>query len=339
MSTEPSDGENTTKTATIPGTFTPEESCSEDSGSERCSTDSSSDSMTTADTTSLDTTSLADTEKMFNTLSQLMQGYKADIVRLEMENKKLSESLAGAKSREDDAVKKNIKLQEKLDEMEQCGGARDIVALKGKCDGLEKQILDILHIQEKKDPGQIFEDYQQKMEKRIVEVQQQSQQNLEQAIDRIKAQQALEMQGLTSAMGFMCLDYLKDGYIFKEKPLKMIPDGMIQVSRAKASESNDRVSDGPPREDEDSCFLYVVRDQYKDFKKFTNLAESVFGLDAGHLNYLKGTKSNFLGYNKEGNNAQFINKWEKEASQKDRVYILLDVGLDYISDTVYYVDD
>jgi hypothetical protein len=26
------------------------------------------------------------------------------------------------------------------------------------------------------------------------------------------------------------------------------------------------MSDGPPREDEDSCFLYVVRDQYKDFK-------------------------------------------------------------------------
>jgi hypothetical protein len=97
--------------------------------------------------------SLADTEKMFNNVfGQLMQGYKADIARLQMENKKLSESLAGAKRREVDAVKKlaevegkNTKPQEKLNEMEQCPGARDIMALKGKCDGLEKQILDILH--------------------------------------------------------------------------------------------------------------------------------------------------------------------------------------------------
>jgi hypothetical protein len=26
------------------------------------------------------------------------------------------------------------------------------------------------------------------------------------------------------------------------------------------------MSDGQPREDKDSCFFYVVRDQYKDFK-------------------------------------------------------------------------
>jgi hypothetical protein len=41
----------------------------------------------------------------------------------------------------------------------------------------------------------------------------------------------------------------------------MIPDGMIQVSRATASKSDYRSS-----ENKDSCFLYVVRDQYKDFK-------------------------------------------------------------------------
>jgi hypothetical protein len=46
----------------------------------------------------------------------------------------------------------------------------------------------------------------------------------------------------------------------------MIPNGAIQVSRAKVSldPGNDWKNDGPPRE-EDSSFLYVVRDQFKDF--------------------------------------------------------------------------
>jgi chromosome segregation ATPase len=63
----------------------------------------------------------------------------------------------------------------------------------------------------------LLEDYQQKTEKRIAEVQEKGQQNLRQAIDRIKAQQALDMQGLTSVMGFMGLEDLKDGYIFREE--------------------------------------------------------------------------------------------------------------------------
>ncbi|KAI5795884.1 hypothetical protein FPQ18DRAFT_387056 [Pyronema domesticum] len=95
-----------------------------------------------------------------------------------------------------------------------------------------------------------------KMEKRVAEVQQ-GQQNLEQAIDRIKAHHALEMQDLVIATGFMGLEDWKDGYIFREKPLKIIPNGTIQ--------------------------------------KFIN-------------NTMETKK-------------QVINKWEKEASQKDRVYI------------------
>jgi hypothetical protein len=46
----------------------------------------------------------------------------------------------------------------------------------------------------------------------------------------------------------------------------MIPNGAIQVSRAKASLDPDNdCKDGPPCE-EDSSFLYVVRDQFKDFE-------------------------------------------------------------------------
>ncbi|CCX32339.1 Protein of unknown function [Pyronema omphalodes CBS 100304] len=133
-------------------------------------------------------------------------------------------------------------------------------------------------------------------------------------------------------MGSMGLEDLKDGYIFREKPLKTIPDGTIQVSRAKAYKG------GSPHEDEDSCFLYVVRDQFKDFKKFINLAESVFGLNAGHLRCLKGTKSSFLCYYDEDDKAKVINKWGKEASQKYRVYILSG-KFPYNSDTVYYVEE
>ncbi|CCX10004.1 hypothetical protein FPQ18DRAFT_392240 [Pyronema domesticum] len=135
----------------------------------------------------------------------------------------------------------------------------------------------------------------------------------------------------------MGLEDLKDGYIFREKPLKMIPNGMI-ASRAEVSEGEVQMSDGIPCEEKDSRFLYMVRDQYKEFEKFTNLAESVFGMDAGHLKYLNGTKPWFLGYN-DDDKAKVINKWEKEVSQKDRVYIPSSVGCFYNSDTVYYVED
>ncbi|CCX06568.1 Protein of unknown function [Pyronema omphalodes CBS 100304] len=125
---------------------------------------------------------------------------------------------------------------------------------------------------------------------------------------------------------------MEDGYIFREKPLKTIPNGIIQVSQAKADKTGNCLSDGPLREDEGSCFLYV---------KFTNLAESVFGLSAGRLKYLKGTKSNFLSCNGTSfsDKQRFSNRWEKEASQKDLIYILSGAEGDYVSDTVYYIQD
>jgi hypothetical protein len=60
-------------------------------------------------------------------------------------------------------------------------------------------------------------------------------------------------------------------------------------------------------------------------------------LDAGRLRWLKGTKSDFL--NSEECKAEATSKWEKEASKKDRLYILSGVGIYYVSDTVYYVQD
>jgi hypothetical protein len=56
-------------------------------------------------------------------------------------------------------------------------------------------------------------------------------------------------------------------------------------------------------------------------------------LDAGHLRWLKGTKSNYL--NSEEFKAEVTSKWEKEVSQKGRVYILSAVKGKYLSDTVY----
>jgi CRISPR/Cas system CSM-associated protein Csm5 (group 7 of RAMP superfamily) len=60
-------------------------------------------------------------------------------------------------------------------------------------------------------------------------------------------------------------------------------------------------------------------------------------LDSGHLRWLKGTKSKFL--DSEESKAEVTSKWEKEASQKDRLYILSGVEGGYVSDTVYYVQD
>jgi hypothetical protein len=199
MSTEPNHESTDGKTATqltqltqfsqadtaVAGTSSPSPedsdsgSGSEDSGSnvdsDECSMDSLGDSMTTDDTTSLTTTSLVDAEKMCNGIMSFVRAFKADISKLEMKNKKLLSSLAKAKRGENDAVEKlievedkNIKLQEKLNEMEQCGGARDFMALKGKCHDLEKQIVDILDIHAEKEKR--FEDYQAKREKQIVKI-------------------------------------------------------------------------------------------------------------------------------------------------------------------------
>jgi hypothetical protein len=67
----------------------------------------------------------------------------------------------------------------------------------------------------------------------------------------------------------------------------------------------------------------------------------VFGLDAGYLRWLGGSKSEWLKYYEVFDNAEIINKWKKEASQKDRVYILsgVDSCCNGFSDTVYYIED
>jgi hypothetical protein len=66
----------------------------------------------------------------------------------------------------------------------------------------------------------------------------------------------------------------------------------------------------------------------------------VFGLDIDHIKHLKGTKSKFLLYDKynEAKLEAVANKWEKEASQKDRIYILSG-EYPYGSNTVYYVEE
>jgi hypothetical protein len=57
--------------------------------------------------------------------------------------------------------------------------------------------------------------------------------------------------------------------------------------------------------------------------------------------WLKGSKSDWLQYHEVSDEAAIIDKWEKEASQKDRVYILSGVDSRFgdLSDTVYYIED
>ncbi|KAI5817697.1 hypothetical protein BZA77DRAFT_31168 [Pyronema omphalodes] len=178
----------------------------------------------------------------------------------------------------------------------------------------------------------LFEDYQQQMVKRIADVQHPSQENLEQEIALIKADNILHMENLVSAIEGMCLESMKDGYIFSEKPFKIIPRGMIRVSRARVTGIDSHAINAHPREDKDTRFLYVMRDQYRNFKKFTQLAESVFGLPKGYIKYLKATKSDYQSYGTD--RANLIIRWEQEASMKDRIYISSDshIGI------VYYVD-
>jgi CRISPR/Cas system CSM-associated protein Csm5 (group 7 of RAMP superfamily) len=67
----------------------------------------------------------------------------------------------------------------------------------------------------------------------------------------------------------------------------------------------------------------------------------VFGLDAGHLRWLRRSESDWLKYHEVSGKAAIIDKWEKEASQKDRVYILSGAGGGYddLSNTVCYIED
>ncbi|KAI5817704.1 hypothetical protein BZA77DRAFT_386652 [Pyronema omphalodes] len=288
-------------------------------------------------------------ENMLRSFQDIFTNLRVELSRLEIENKKLVEHITAIEKELGTMEDKNAKLSganndamKKLAEVEEekAGlqkeldglGELKVMGWKKKCEELENRAIESEGKMEK-----LFEDYQQKIEQRIADAQTQSQQILEQEIDRIKTGNTLQIQSLTSAIEVMGLENMKDGYIFREQPFKTIPRGMIQVSWAKATESDDWLSDGPPCEDDNTHFLYVVRDQYKDFKKFTELAELVFGLEKDHIEWLKGTKSDFMSF--EDETAEVIKKWEKEASMKDRIYILSGESGNYVSDTVYYVED
>ncbi|KAI5817698.1 hypothetical protein BZA77DRAFT_386644 [Pyronema omphalodes] len=279
------------------------------------------------------TKKLAETEEEKAGMQKELDG----LGELKEENIKLSED-------KDDAMKKLAEVEEEKaglqKELDGLGELKEVMGWKKKCEELENRAIASEGRMEK-----LFEDYQQKMEKRateikegmeksmeeyqqtmeehIADVQHQSQENLKQEIHQIKADHILQMENFT-------LDDVKDGYILKEKPFKIIPRGMIRVSRARVMEIN--IIDAYPPEDENTLFLYVMRDQYKNFKKFVQLAESVFELPKGYIEYLRGTKSGYQNYRTESSN--LISTWEQEASQKDRVFISSDfhVGI------VYYVD-
>jgi hypothetical protein len=205
-----------------------------DSSTQASSTRSSdtpvaSEIMSTTPTAKLQVASPA-YNNMFRSFLDTFANLRAEMTRPEIENKRLVEhntiiekeletlneeniKLSGAY---DVTMKKlvkseakNARLQKKFSGLE---GPKKVLGWKKRCEELENRTTENQTRTEK-----LLEDYQQKMEKWIAEVQQQSQQNLEQAIDRINAQQALEMKGLTSAMGFPGLEDLKDGYIFREK--------------------------------------------------------------------------------------------------------------------------
>ncbi|KAI5817675.1 hypothetical protein BZA77DRAFT_30827 [Pyronema omphalodes] len=288
-------------------------------------------------------------EKELEALNELNTAIEKELATLNEENVKISESRNDAVKKLAEVEEENASLKKELGGL---GELREILGWKKRCEELENRVTEsharmqnlVVKNQERTHKlcaenqeriEKVFEDYQKKMEKRIADVQHQGQQNLEQEIARIKADHIREMQSLISPMGLMALEDWEDNYIFREKPFEIIPNGMIQVSRTKARECVDFASDTPPCEDDQTCFLYVVRDQYKDFKKFANLAELVFGLKTNHIAFLMGTKSGLMYYGNE--KAKVIRKWENEASQQDRIYITS--YLNFSLGAIHYIED
>ncbi|KAI5817703.1 hypothetical protein BZA77DRAFT_292232 [Pyronema omphalodes] len=197
-------------------------------------------------------------EKELEILNEHNTAVEKELETLKEENIELSEA-------KDDAIKKLAEVEEGKaglqKELDGLGELKDVMGWKKKCEELENRAIESEGKMEK-----LFEDYQQKIEQRIADAQTQSQNKLEQEINQIKTDHTLQMQSLASAMGFQGLEDMTDGYIVREKPFERIPGGMIQVSRAKVKGSDGRASSGPPREDQNTRFLYVMRDQYKDFK-------------------------------------------------------------------------
>ncbi|KAI5817684.1 hypothetical protein BZA77DRAFT_352633 [Pyronema omphalodes] len=251
-------------------------------------------------------------EKELQALNELNSVLEKESATLKEENDKLSWA-------RDDAVKKCAQVEEEKAnlqrELDGFAELREVRGLKRKCEELENRTTGNQERIEK-----LFEDYQQETKKQIAEIQNQSHKNFQQEIEKIKADYSREMQSVMSVMKFGGPGDWKIGHIVREEPFNIIPAGMIQVSLAKAVNGKDISSDGPPCEDENTRFLYVVRDRYKDFKTFTELVALIFGLRTDRIKYLAGTKSGLLYYGKD--KLKVIQKWEKEASQNDRVYIL-----------------
>ncbi|KAI5807236.1 hypothetical protein BZA77DRAFT_363075, partial [Pyronema omphalodes] len=193
-------------------------------------------------------------------LNELNTAIEKELATLNEENVKISES-------RNDAVKKLAEVEEENASLKELGGLgelREILGWKKRCEELENRVTESharmqnLVVKNQERTHKLCAENQERIEK--------GQQNLEQEIARIKADHIREMQSLISPMGLMALEDWEDNYIFREKPFEIIPNGMIQVSRTKARECVDFASDTPPCEDDQTCFLYVVRDQYKDFK-------------------------------------------------------------------------
>ncbi|KAI5817693.1 hypothetical protein BZA77DRAFT_343357 [Pyronema omphalodes] len=229
-----------------------------------------------------------ETVKEHNTAAEKkLETLKEEIIKLYGANSDAMKKLAEVQEEKADLQKELVGLRE-LEEVRRWKKCEELeTRVTEKQERTEKLIKDYQREMDKRATGnqasienlvnenqkimkKLIEEYQQKMEERMVDAQYQSQLNLgilKYEINRIKVDHTREMQTLTSAMGFKGLEAMKDGYIVKDERFESIPCGMIQVSRAKARARNNDVSVGRLCEDKNTRFLYVVRDQYRDFMK------------------------------------------------------------------------
>ncbi|KAI5817692.1 hypothetical protein BZA77DRAFT_366155 [Pyronema omphalodes] len=199
-------------------------------------------------------------EKELEALVELNAAIERESATLKEENLKLS--------RTKDVVKGISQVKEEKagfqKELDRLGELGEVRGLKRKCEELEE--LGDRTTESQARMEKVSEDHQQERKKRIADIHNQSQKKPEQEIGCLKAVHSRQIENLTSVIGIKGLEDIPDGYIFRAEPFKRIPNGMIQVTRAEAIQSDDRMNDGLPCEDMNTRFLYVVRDQYRDFK-------------------------------------------------------------------------
>ncbi|KAI5783841.1 hypothetical protein FPQ18DRAFT_418999 [Pyronema domesticum] len=263
--------------------------CSTQASTPGSETPSTSKIMSTTSTVELQITSPT-YENIFTGFHDGFASLRAEMAGLETENKRLVEHNTVEKELEtlkeenaklseakDNAMKTLAEVNEKnagLDkEFTGLEGLKEVLGWKKRCDELENRAVENQEKVEK-----LLENYQRKTEKLFADCQAKMEQ----------------MQLESCTMWSIVQENLKAGYIFREKPLKIIPHGMVQVNRAELDDHDKDLFDSlrlraPPHEDEDSCAESAMVERAMSAKN--EMMEKAWGSLPGSLRGVNPAKS------------------------------------------------